>query len=213
MRMNIKYYKGLLVFIVTVLSISVSFSQVTQSKFQSEKKRKGESVTYLLSGPYNVEIPDPKRTKKNIYERGITTSNGNYNFVMNKKESVGTLFSAEGQSMGSFSIKGKNKYDITMTDGTVYDWRKGKSNKQWIYLVGGKEVVMCTFTKKGGKKYLQYDIKDAEAKDLTTAMTISHIYGVDFIDMKSKEPILWIGAIAGAVFVGAASSSSQPSTY
>jgi hypothetical protein len=189
-----KNFCQLLFSVCAILISSSVFSQLSQrvsAEFLYSRKDVNRAAVYSLDGPYKVEFPKPKKTYPNMYERPITTTEGNYNFVFNKKEKKCTLLSADGQTLGTFVINGKNKFDITMNDGTIYDWVEGLSIRQWKYRVNGKDAFVCTFVKKKGKKYLQYDLREDQSANLTTAITISHIYGADLIEMKASQPALF----------------------
>lgn len=207
MMLKIRFFYLPIACVITLSCFNVGYSQESSTKFLYKKQSVKNVVSYSLTGSDTVKIPKPKLTQPKTYERKILSSKGNYNFVLNKKEKKCTLFSEDGQTLGTFPLKGKNRLDITMPDGMVYNWSYAESSRGWKYSVNSKEVFVCSFIKVDGKKYLQYEIKDPEAKDLSTAMIISHIYGVDLIQTKANQPIYY-GIAIGLGLLGAATSSS-----
>jgi hypothetical protein len=197
-----------LIFFVLCLS-SAATAQVVLKNFQYSKVTQSNKVSYRLMCDGDSVQMSKSVLKEKSYYRPVNTNLGNYTMVLNKKEKKGYLNDATGQLLLSFPLKGKG-VDITMTDGTKYTWKKD-GGRGWKYLSNSKEIIACSYVKKGGKKYLEYTIRDSTASGFSNLLMMCHIYGVDLIQQKAKQPV-WISLaiVAGAMsFASSANSGPQ----
>lgn len=201
--------KIILAIIIFCLCSFAATSQLVIKSFQYNKVTKSNKVTYqLVCDGDSVQMSKSELKEKNYY-RPVTTSQGTYTMVLNKKEKKGYLNDTSGQSLLSFPLKGKG-VDLMLTDGTKYTWKKD-GGRGWKYLSNSKEVIACSFVKENGKKYLKYKIQDSNVQGFSSLLTMCHIYGVDLIQQKAKQPV-WISMaiVAGAMsFASSANSGPQ----
>lgn len=199
--------KILLTFFVISMSLT-SNSQVILKSFQYKKVTISNKSTYhLVCDGDSVQMTKPV-LKEKIYYRPVSTNSGNYTLLLNKKEKKGYLNDAAGQSLLSFPLRGK-AVDITMTDGTKYTWKKD-GGRGWKYSLNAKEIIACRFVKENGIKYIKYTIQDSNTAGFSNLLMICHIYGVDLIQQKAKQPV-WISmAVATGVISSLASANSDP---
>lgn len=204
--MKREVYKYLPVICLIIFTSTLTFAQESTVKFLYKKDRVNDEAGYLLMGPDTVEIPKPELTQFKTYEQKITSTHGKYVFVVDRKQKTSTLYAHDKRLLGSYSKKGKNEFDITMADGTVYDFNKEGSSK-WKYSVNKKDVFKLSFVKEDGKKYIQYEILDPAEANLSSAILISQIMGVSYIQYKSTQPI-YLGASAALIVIMAATASN-----
>ncbi len=194
-----------------LLAIMV-YSQGMPEKFYYKKFTKSTKVYQTLSGPDSVRIEKTGKVKNRIITRKVVAAEKNYTYRFYKKYKKAEVSSDDGQVLGSYKINGKAKYDITLPNGTIYDWKKGKTGKEWNYSVEGAEVMNCKIIKEEGKKYLQYTILDPNAADFSKALLLSKVFGIDLIQAKASAPAVYGGVIAGSVAIALLGTMQQDST-
>lgn len=64
-------------------------------------------------------------------------------FIRGKIKNGMEVRNTEGLVVASISFKGDQKYDLTLANGTVYDWRD-LSKSSWWYSLNGEPVLKCT---------------------------------------------------------------------
>jgi hypothetical protein len=190
--------------VALLLLFATVTSAQTTSRFLFKRQSANNQVTHTLSGGYEVVVTKPKLVQTGVHERIVQLQGEEYKIRSNKKEKKVALHNPAGEILGTLWFKGSNKMDVTLPDGSVYDWQK-VSARSWKYVYLGVEVLSCKFIKESGKKYLEYQVSN----EVQAIMLASHVYGVDLIQSKANQPIYW-GVALGLVVMRAAIGSSDP---
>ena len=171
------------------------------------KSATSESITTLV-GSDSVKLYNRTKVKPGMYETPVHIGNDKYVFAYDKSDKSYFFKDEAGEQVAQIGSS-KKFYDITLTDGTIYDWKK-VNGKKWTYSKDGKEILSGSLEKVNGKRGIVYSIADPAAEGLTYLLIASHLYGVDTIKRRSTRPFVYGTMFVLAIFSAATAEPSGP---
>lgn len=187
------------------ISIVVLFSAFLQYGYAQSVQRYqyvklyDQSSTYwqLVNGSETITLSSYQKIEGGK-ERTITTAQGKLSLAFMRGEKQAVVKDGSGQILATYPDRGKKVRSVSLPDGTYYQWKKD-GNNEWRYLQDDREILVCTLTREGGKRFVNYELKDPQAKGMDVLMLASHDLANHVIINKAKAPFLWGVIIALAV--------------
>ncbi len=181
--------------------VSIGYTQTVQ-RFQYVKLYNVGGTCWQLVNGSNITTLSRYEKIEGQRQRTISGPEGQYTIIVSKAEKKALLKNELNETVATFPYRGAKAMDVTLPDGTYYQWKKNGAN-QWKYLSGDQEVLVCRFKREGGKRFLEYEIKDPQAKGLELIMLASHDLGIGVIVNKANTPII-LGTAAALALIRAA---------
>ena len=173
--------------------------------------RKNSLIT-LVNGTDTIKLKDYRTDKKNkIRNRKAIVHGETYTMSIAKvKGGVEQSFiDGQGVKQATVNLGNKNRYDITLADGTILDCNI--TGRTWTYKKDSKEVMRASMKRVNGKKAIVVTSIDPQVA--TPAVMLSCLErGTDkYVSSSTTAPIIITGAMLAIIRV--AVSSATPDGY